>query len=117
MGSDVIRFKNKNPWVNSHKRKLQNRGDRFDVDEKRLPPCASCGRPNEFYKWDSCGNIIVSCTNFYCVKNKEHENSITTKLSKLLKAQMLHSRYWTDYLGGYYGEHYDPRLKYTSKSG
>ena len=117
MGGDVIRFKNKNKYVNSIKRSIQNRGDRFDVDERALPPCANCGSPTEFYKWDGYGNIIVSCTNNYCIKNKEFEGSVNIKLAKLLKAQMLHSRYWTDYLGGYYGRYYDPRLKYAPKTG
>jgi len=115
MGGDVVRFKNKNKYVNSPKRKFQK--DRWDVEEHRLPRCASCGSKTEFYKWDSHGNTIVSCTNYYCIKNKEHENSITIKMAKLLKAQMLHSRYWTSYMGDYYGKYYDPRLKFTSKSG
>jgi len=115
MGRDVIRFKNKNKYVNSIKRKYHT--DRWDVEDKRLPKCASCGSKTEFYKHDSVGNIIVSCTNFYCIKNKEHEDSITIKLSKLLKAQMNHSRYWTSYNGDYYGKYYDPRLKFAPKSG
>lgn len=110
----TIRIKNKSKKLNSirrrktaHLRKCDIE-DPYHVGKPGTFSCLTCGSPTEPYKQDALGDIIVSCTNACCIKNKEFENSITVQLAKLLKEQQLHSRYYMDYFGGHYGKSWNP---------
>ena len=119
MGGTVIRFKNKSKAVNNARRRRTGHTRKCDIEDpyhighKDNFPCRNCGSPTKPYKQDAMGDIIVSCTNPHCILNIDvfGSNNMNVKLSKLLKEQMLHSRYYVDYFGSTYGEHYNPWRK------
>lgn len=84
-----IRHTGDEPWIASK--------------DKVLFRCKVCGWPMEYWKEDYMGDLIFTCTNPYCYKNKDYAGSLTVKLKKLLKEQQMNSRlYYRTYKGGYY---------------
>lgn len=55
------------------------------------------------YKQDKYGDIIVACSNPYCIKSGNYDSSINVQLKKLLKKQQMNSQlYYRKYDGSYY---------------
>lgn len=109
----MARIKNKNKYIHNLKRKKTSHKRKVDIEDpyhvgnKGCWTCRICGSTMTPYKQDEYGDIIMSCDNNYCVNSKNFEGSVNVKLSKLVREMQLHSRYYTDYLGGYKGRHYN----------
>lgn len=66
-------------------------------------PMLGCNGELLPYKQDKYGDIIVACSNPYCIKSGNFESSINVQLKKLLKKQQMNSSlFYRRYDGGYY---------------
>jgi len=64
--------------------------------------CPECGTIMEFWKEDSYGDLIYSCTNINCFKSKDWGGTFDTEMARLVKQQQtLGSRYYRGYMGNY----------------
>ena len=107
MGGHVIRIKNQGIYSKKRRMSANNRKTGDDsfllTKDPNIIECPSCGCRMEFWKEDSYGDLIYSCTNQYCWKSKDWAGSITTELKKLAKWQQTYSdKYYRNYIGGYY---------------
>lgn len=77
-------------------RRVRHTGDEpyIKTKDKNVIMCnvPGCFHPMEFWKEDWMGDLIYTCTNPYCFKNKDYTHSVTTKLKKLTKELHQHSR-------------------------
>ena len=107
MGGDVVRIKNQGIYSRRRRLSANNRktgDDSFlSTKDKVIVDCPACGSPMEFWYEDYMGDLIYSCTNWNCWKNKDWTGSLTIELKKLIKWQQTYShRYYRNYIGGYY---------------
>lgn len=112
----MARLKNKNKYIHNQHRKKTAGKRKVDIEDPYHIgngnwTCRLCGSKMHPYKQDEYGDIIMACNNSNCVNSEGFDGSVNVKLSKLTRELQLHSRYYTDYLGGYYGKHYDPWRK------
>lgn len=108
----MARIQNKNKRINNQYRKRTANQRKIDLQNyKRKWYCPICGSEMSPYKQDQYGDIVMSCNNVNCVNNEGFDGSVNVKLSKLTRELQLHGKYYTDYLGGYYGKKYNPWRK------
>jgi hypothetical protein len=115
----TIKIKNQNKRIHNIRRlqTSENRKtdieDKYEVGPKKHWNCLKCGSPMEPYKQDEYGDIVMSCINNFCVNSKDWGGTLSIEMAKLTKEQQLHSRYYTSYLGDYYGLLYNRKREYN----